>query len=139
MTKVGNASGAYFVGKQVLLQWLQEFLQETVTKVEDCASGHHYILCLDALYPGQVNFQKVKYNALLEWERIENLKVVQDILQKNQVDRIVDVQKLAKGKALDNLEFLQWFKFWFDSVYDYQTPYDAAAGRAKIGKKSVAN
>lgn len=33
-------------------------------------------MCLDAIYPGQVNFLKAKYDAQLEWEKIENLKIV---------------------------------------------------------------
>ena len=48
----GNASGCYFVGKNVLLKWLTDFLHENVAKVEDCASGHHYLMLLDCVYPG---------------------------------------------------------------------------------------
>ncbi|CAL6025158.1 Microtubule_binding protein EB1 [Hexamita inflata] len=134
----GNSSGCYFVGKVVLLKWLNDFLGEPVAKVEDCASGHHYILCLDALYPGTINMTKAKMNAQLEWERIENLKLVQDCLLKNNIDRVVDVQRLANGKYQDNLEFLQWFKWWFDSVYDYTQPFDARQSKARFGKKHSA-
>ena len=74
---------------------------------------------LDAAYPGSVTLQKVIYKASEEWQRITNLKMVQAILTKNGVDRFVDVERIARAKAQDNLEFLQWFKAWFDGVYDY--------------------
>ena len=134
----GNSSGCYYVGKQVLLKWMNEFIQDTVKRVEDMSSGHQYLVCLEAMYPGQINFSKVKNDAQLEWEKIENLKLVQAVLTKNNVDRVVDVERLAKGKYQDNLEFFQWFKWWFDAHYDYSQPFDAVYVRSRIGKKSVA-
>lgn len=134
----GNSSGCYFVGKQVLLNWISEFIKERVARVEDMSSGHQYLICLEAMYPGQINFSKVKNDAQLEWEKIENLKLVQGVLAKNNVERVVDVERLAKGKYQDNLEFFQWFKWWFDSQYDYSQPFDPVYVKSRIGIKSVA-
>lgn len=48
----GNTSNCYFVGKVELLSWLREFLNIPIKQVEECASGVHYLMLLDALYPG---------------------------------------------------------------------------------------
>ncbi|TNJ26982.1 Microtubule binding protein EB1 [Giardia muris] len=127
----GNVSNCYFVGRQELLKWLSDFLKEPVKRVEDCASGHHYCQILDAIYPGQVNMQRVRFNAALEWEREENFKIVQDVLSRNQVDRWIEVNKLITGKYMDNLEFLQWFKWFFDQTYKGDG-YNAAEAKERV-------
>ena len=48
----------------------------------------------------------------------------------------VDVNKLVKGRPLDNMEFMQWFKAYWDSCLGSQhLNYDAVARRthAKSG------
>jgi len=64
----------------------------------------------------------------LEHEYIVNFKVLQDAFKKMNVDKIVPVEKLIKGKFQDNFEFLQWFKKFFDANYDPHD-YDPMAAR----------
>jgi len=45
------------------------------------------------------------------------------------VAKPLPIDKLVKGKYQDNLEFLQWFKHYFECRYGGQ-PYDAAGRRA---------
>jgi RP/EB family microtubule-associated protein len=50
----------------------------------------------------------------------------------------VDVDRLVKGKYQDNLEFMQWFKRFFEmTVSEQPDDYDASAQRAK-GKGGAA-
>eukprot|EP00768_Dysnectes_brevis_P003757 gnl/Dysnectes_brevis/2670_a3232_1141.p1 GENE.gnl/Dysnectes_brevis/2670_a3232_1141~~gnl/Dysnectes_brevis/2670_a3232_1141.p1 ORF type:complete len:250 (+),score=59.22 gnl/Dysnectes_brevis/2670_a3232_1141:38-751(+) len=130
---VGNMSGAYFVGRQELLRWLSDFLELVITKIEDASSGAHYCQLLDALFPGQIPLHRVKFNPTLEWEKERNFKLVQDVLARNGIDRVVDINKLIKGRYLDNLEFLQWFKFFFEHQHSGEH-YPAAAIREKAGR-----
>ena len=44
------------------------------------------------------------------------------------VDKIIPVDKLVKGKFQDNFEFVQWFKKFFDANYDGKD-YDPVAAR----------
>lgn len=44
------------------------------------------------------------------------------------VDKIIPVEKLVKGRFQDNLDFIQWFKKFFDANYDGKE-YDPVAAR----------
>jgi len=78
--------------------------------------------------PGAVNLKKVKFNTKLEHEYINNFKVLQNSFKSVNVDKIIPVDKLVKGRFQDNFEFIQWFKKFFDANYGGQE-YDALAMR----------
>jgi len=83
---------------------------------------------MDMLFPGSVQVKKVKFNTKLEHEYITNFKVLQASFKKMNVDKIVSVDRLVKGRFQDNFEFLQWFKKFFDANYGGQD-YDAIGMR----------
>jgi len=78
--------------------------------------------------------KKVNYDAKLEHDMIKNYKVLQCLFDKRQITKHVDVPKLCRCKPLDNLEFLQWIKRYFDLHYGGHE-YDATGRR---GGKAVA-
>merc|ERR1719186_715898 len=80
------------------------------------------------LFPGSIQLKKVKFNTKLEHEYITNFKVLQASFKKMNVDKIVSVDRLVKGRFQDNFEFLQWFKKFFDANYGGQD-YDAIGMR----------
>merc|ERR1719397_1696483 len=80
------------------------------------------------LFPGSIQIKKVKFNTKLEHEYINNFKVLQASFKKMNVDKIVPVDRLIKGRFQDNFEFLQWFKKFFDANYGGEE-YDATAMR----------
>ena len=49
------------------------------------------------------------------------------------VDKIVPVDRLVKGRFQDNFEFIQWFKKFFDANYNEQ-PNDSLASRLTINQ-----
>merc|ERR1719495_1278622 len=89
------------------------------------------------LFPGSIHLKKVKFKTQLEHEYINNFKVLQASFKKMQVDKIVPVDRLIKGKFQDNFEFLQWFKKFFDANYGGQA-YDALEmrGGEDVGSSS---
>lgn len=95
---IGMMDKAYFVGKGVILQWFNEFLELGLTKIEQCATGAVYCQIMDALYPGTFGFSKVKWNAKHEYEFVDNYKVLQNAFDKNGVKRYIEVNKLVKAK-----------------------------------------
>ena len=83
---------------------------------------------MDMLFPGSIALKKVKFQAKLEHEYIQNFKILQAGFKRMGVDKIIPVDKLVKGKFQDNFEFVQWFKKFFDANYDGKE-YDPVAAR----------
>lgn len=101
-----------------MLAWVNDSLQLTHTKIEQLCSGAAYCQFMDMLFPGCILMKKIKFNAKLEHEYIHNFKVLQASFKRMNVDKIIPVERLVKGKFQDNFEFLQWFKKFFDANYD---------------------
>jgi RP/EB family microtubule-associated protein len=125
---IGMMEGAFFVGRGELLDWANELLELSLTKIEQCATGSVYCQIIDAIYPGTFPLSKVNWNAKHEYEFVNNFKVLQKAFDKNGITRHIEVTKLVKAKYQDNLEFMQWLKRYFDLNYNGE-PYDAVGRR----------
>ena len=129
MSNIGIMDPAFFVGKNVLLAWLNDFFQAGYTKVEQMSTGAMACQILDAIYPGgKVPLGKVNFDAKTQPESVANFKVLQGVFDREQITKYIDVTKLLNGKFQDNLEFLQWLKSYFDKNYSGQE-YNAAERR----------
>ncbi|XP_028740176.1 LOW QUALITY PROTEIN: microtubule-associated protein RP/EB family member 1-like [Peromyscus leucopus] len=111
-----------------MLAWINESLQLNLTKIEQLCSEAAYCQFMDMLFPGSTALKKVKFQAKLEHEYIQNFKTLQAGFKRKGVDKIIPVDKLVKGNFQDNFEFVQWFKKFFDANYDGKE-YDAVAAR----------
>ncbi|KAH8252468.1 hypothetical protein KR032_000202 [Drosophila birchii] len=83
---------------------------------------------MDMMFPNSVPLKRVKFRTNLEHEYIQNFKILQAGFKKMSIDKIIPIDKLIKGRFQDNLEFLQWFKKFFDANYNGRE-YDASAAR----------
>ena len=77
-------------------------------------SGAVYCQIIDVIHPGKVSLSKVNWKAKNDYEFISNLRLLQNSFDKIGIKRHVEVEKLAKAKYQDNLEFIQWLKRYFD-------------------------
>ncbi|XP_049296146.1 microtubule-associated protein RP/EB family member 1 isoform X4 [Anopheles funestus] len=123
-----------------MLSWVNDCLRSQFTKIEELCTGAAYCQYMDMLFPGSVPMKRVKFRTNLEHEYIQNFKILQAAFKKMNVDKVIPVDKLIKGRFQDNFEFLQWFKKFFDANYDGRD-YDAleARGGIMLGQGAIQN
>ncbi|KAF8519709.1 calponin homology domain-containing protein [Gautieria morchelliformis] len=88
-----------------------------------------YCQILDSIY-GDVPMSRVKMNAKHEYEFLANYKIMQNVFKAKKIDKPIPVEKLTKCK-MDNLEFLQWIKRFWDQNYGGHS-YDPVARRKGV-------
>mmetsp|Transcript_21663 Transcript_21663/g.55568 ORF Transcript_21663/g.55568 Transcript_21663/m.55568 type:complete len:1179 (+) Transcript_21663:358-3894(+) len=103
---------AYTVPKNELLEWANRLLELQLTRLEQFASGAVYCQLFDAYHTGKLNMAKVNFAAVFDYEFVTNYKQLQIGLNKMEVDKNIDVERLIKGHPSENLEFLQWLYYY---------------------------
>ena len=137
MATIGLMEGAFFVGRKEIIDFINNTLELRLTKVEDTASGAVACQLLDIMYPNTVPMNKVDWSAKQSTEYLHNYKILQTCFTKLRIDRHVDVDRLITAKYMDNLEFMQWFKRYFELQVTDKGDYDCRSRRA-LGKGGAA-
>lgn len=127
---IAMMDGTYFVGRKEILDWVNGICFTSLSKVEQTCTGAVACMILDSMYPGKVPMSKVDWSANKDYEYINNYKVLQKCFTNLKIDKHIEVDRLVRGKYQDNLEFMQWFKKFYELNASGQ-PYDAIAVREK--------
>ena len=106
-----------------MLAWVNDCLSTRYVKIEEFCTGAIYCQFMDMLFPGCiqvitqitidfnktmlfVQLKKVKFNTKLEHEYINNFKVLQNSFKSVNVDKIIPVDKLVKGRFQVGRDFV---------------------------------
>lgn len=111
-----------------MLLWVNDSLSGGFNKIEELCTGAAFCQFMDKLFPGSVPMKRVKFRTNLEHEYLQNFKILQGAFKKVNVDKIIPIDRLIKGRFQDNFEFLQWFHKFFEANYDGRE-YDPVAAR----------
>ena len=79
---------------------------------------------MDACFPGKVNLSRVNFNAYLPHEVTQNYKILQKTFASCGVQKYVDAEVLSRGRFIENLEFLQWLKCYYETNGSSVRPSD---------------
>lgn len=109
------------------MAWVNETLDLDITKVEQCGTGAVFCQLFDSIHL-DVPMAKVKFAVNTEYQYLNNFKILQSCFTRHQIDRSVPVERLVKCRFQDNLEFLQWFKRYWDANFSGHE-YDPVARR----------
>lgn len=112
-----TGSATVTMSRNEILQWINQTVGTNYKKVEQLCDGVAYCKLMDITFPGCIVLKKVKMNTQHEIDYLHNLKVLQLSFKKVNSDKTVPMEKLSKGRFQDNLEFVQWFKKFFDANY----------------------
>jgi RP/EB family microtubule-associated protein len=79
----------------------------------------------------------VNWKAKNDYEFVANLKILQSALDKTGIKKHLEVEKLAKAKYQDNLEFIQWLKRYYslncgERGSDYRDRAEERRGNAAV-------
>ena len=129
-TKSSNFNYAYYSSKSQLLSWASSILEFEITSIDQTTTGAIFCQLLDACHPGSVKLNKVNWKANCETEYISNFKIFQQGLNENNINKSIDVFRLANGKQYELNELLQWiYGYYLNYKDNYQGPYNAKKRR----------
>jgi len=133
---VYSTNGGNNISRTEMVEWVNNHLTLSYTKIENLCSAAAYCQFMDELFPGCMNVKKIKFDAKQDYQFIDNFKLLQASFKKKGVDKVIPVERLCKGRFQDNFEFAQWFKKFYDANSNPDLDYDAPGRRAG---KAVAN
>ncbi|EDW86441.1 uncharacterized protein Dwil_GK18120 [Drosophila willistoni] len=121
-------NGSDNLSRHEMLSWLNGCMQSQFNKIEELCTGAAYCQFMDMMFPNSVPLKRIKYRTNLEHEYIQNFKLLQAAFKKMNVDKVIPIDRLVKGRFQDNFEFLQWFRKFFGANCNGRK-YDAMAAR----------
>lgn len=120
-----------------LLTWVNELLKLDYTKIQQCGGGAAYALILESVHPGGIPVSQLRWNCTMEYDFVQNYKILQNAFKKFEIEKDIPVKELSKCHYNENFQFLKWIKKYWDTHY-YGAPFNPIKCRlkAKPAKKS---
>lgn len=91
------ANEVAYGGRSDLLDWVNGFLNLSLSSIEQCRTGAVYCQLLDALFPGDVDMRHVSTDDDDPRAALANMRVVQRVLAKHDIHRDVPIAEIVAG------------------------------------------
>jgi microtubule-associated protein, RP/EB family len=76
------------LSRNALLIWVNKTLSTTFKKIEDLSSGDAYCLLTNILFPQTISPIKIRTGSNLEYEHLNNWKLLQNAFMKLKVEKV---------------------------------------------------
>ena len=128
--KPKNYNFAYFNSTPKILSWASNLLDLEITNIDQMVTGAIFCQLLDACHPDSVQMNNINWRANCEKEYHANFKIFQQGLNKNNIDKTIDINRLVKGKRSELNELLQWiYNHYINDKEKYNEVYNAKMKR----------
>lgn len=112
---------------------------QDISKVEQCATAVAYLQLARRVFPkAAATVAKLKPAPVTDYDRLHNWKLLQDVLFKAGLTRMLDIEKLSKANYQLNLEFLQWFKRVYEARRGSASSLSSANATPSSSSQAVA-
>ena len=128
---------AYFLSKSELLSWVSSILDLEITNIEQTSTGAIFCQLLDACHPGSIRMNKVNWKAKCETDYIQNFKIFQQGLMMNNINKTIDINRLANGKQNELNELLQWIYGYYFSIKNNNSIENYNAKKRRLGHNFI--
>ncbi|KAH8271897.1 hypothetical protein KR044_009913 [Drosophila immigrans] len=103
--------------RQCILVWLNQCMKSNIFNIDSLGSGAVYCCLMDILFPDSVNMRRVKFGSKLERDFRNNFSILQQAFIKHGVEKTIPVDELIKGRFQDNLDFIIWFRLFYNANF----------------------
>ena len=87
----GLLNDAYFVGRKEILDWINNTLDLNIHCIEQLGTGAVYCQLVDAYKSNTIQMERVNFQALNDYEFVNNFKVLQKGFMKLGIDKPIEV------------------------------------------------
>ncbi|KAH8357474.1 hypothetical protein KR200_003617, partial [Drosophila serrata] len=99
-----------------MIDWINTMIEDPIERIEELCNGVIYCCIMAELFPGIINMKRVKMMPRLEYEYVNNMRLLQDAFNTLELEQPVPIDLITKGRFKHNFEFIQFFKKFYDSV-----------------------
>ncbi|XP_026842995.1 microtubule-associated protein RP/EB family member 2-like [Drosophila persimilis] len=109
------------MSRSALMSWVSCLLKVKYTEVGEMVTGVPYCQMMAHMFPGCIDMRRLKVSQYLDSDEcIHNLVLLQDAFRRLGIDKAVPIESIARNSFKASLEFLQWFKKFYDKSYSIE-------------------
>lgn len=118
--------------------WINQRTQLTLKedRIQDLVTGIPYCLLLNQIFPHLINLETIKIavvDHITKKECLHNFKKLYNGFKQLEIYTRFDINRLSNGDVSENLEFLGWFKMFYDkNMYGALMEREAAGESVEI-------